>query len=281
MIRITYDPHPDDPITPFLEHEVASLRQADEFMNDIREQGGLVIKWVEFDDSENEEESTNPQPTPHNPMIHLAVTGSEHATILAALRFYQEEELFEPDLRSARIHAIATNDGATPGLQSAAEIDRLCERINTQTRNNGIAPETLAFSILQEIVTSPQLLACRTFSELHDHCDANMLGDEIDSPSMEVTAAAQDLVNGFLKALHAHTPDPDSPENTLIIIWNHDDPDFEPALFVPPSARDFGLIIYDKAEELGGREPNTDRHHAGLIESHEHPTYPHHRPIGS
>jgi hypothetical protein len=57
----------------------------------------------------------------------LPLTDREHATVLAALRFWQRmpSELSEPE-----------NDIATNGDEHAAltleEIDALCERINTQ-----------------------------------------------------------------------------------------------------------------------------------------------------
>ncbi len=38
--------------------------------------------------------------------------------------------------------------------------------------------ETLAQTIIEEIKTRPDLMACKSFSELHDHCDANCLGDQ-------------------------------------------------------------------------------------------------------
>ncbi len=51
-------------------------------------------------------------------------------TILAALRYYQERGQGEAANRSDIIQEIASNDGAVRALD-AAEIDRLCERINT------------------------------------------------------------------------------------------------------------------------------------------------------
>jgi hypothetical protein len=57
------------------------------------------------------------------------VTDSEHATILAALRFYQEHEQGDPYNRSDAIHDIATNGDECISLDGYA-IDALCERIN-------------------------------------------------------------------------------------------------------------------------------------------------------
>ncbi|MBS7812392.1 hypothetical protein [Roseococcus pinisoli] len=53
----------------------------------------------------------------------------EHATILAALRFYQEKGMGEPDNRSNEIHHIATDGGEVISLDTAG-IDALCEKLN-------------------------------------------------------------------------------------------------------------------------------------------------------
>jgi hypothetical protein len=54
---------------------------------------------------------------------------AELATILAALRFYQEHGQGDPDNRSAGIHAIATADGDVISLD-AEGIDDLCMKLN-------------------------------------------------------------------------------------------------------------------------------------------------------
>ena len=51
------------------------------------------------------------------------------ATVLAALRFYQERGQSEPSNRSAAIHEIATGGDALISLDNAG-IDALCERLN-------------------------------------------------------------------------------------------------------------------------------------------------------
>lgn len=61
--------------------------------------------------------------------IDLTITDQEHATILAALRFYQEKGQGDPDNRSDMIHDIATNGDAVISLDDEG-IDELCERIN-------------------------------------------------------------------------------------------------------------------------------------------------------
>lgn len=74
-----------------------------------------------------------------NPMPVLLLKGNdeaikcdetEHATILAALRFYQRAGMGDPDNRSDEIHEIATNCGAITSSLDDDGIDQLCERIN-------------------------------------------------------------------------------------------------------------------------------------------------------
>ena len=59
----------------------------------------------------------------------LTVTCAERDTILAALRYYQENGQGDPLSRSDAIHEIATNGGMSISLNAEA-IDELCERIN-------------------------------------------------------------------------------------------------------------------------------------------------------
>lgn len=61
--------------------------------------------------------------------IKLSVSSQELSTILAALRYYQEENQGEPEERSDRIHAIATDDDNETSMNTDG-IDALCERIN-------------------------------------------------------------------------------------------------------------------------------------------------------
>ena len=53
----------------------------------------------------------------------------EHATILAALRYYQSKGMGDPNNRSLAIHEIATNDDEVISLD-ADGIDSLCMRLN-------------------------------------------------------------------------------------------------------------------------------------------------------
>jgi hypothetical protein len=66
----------------------------------------------------------------------------------------------------------------------------------------------IAKTIIAEILAHPDLLAARTFSELHDHCDANCLGEqeafldscgwtgEDDAKDQEALSTSTDVLNG-------------------------------------------------------------------------------------
>ena len=54
----------------------------------------------------------------------------ESSTVLAALRYYQENGQGDPDNRSDAIHDIATNGGEVMSSLDDEGIDDLCERIN-------------------------------------------------------------------------------------------------------------------------------------------------------
>jgi|TARA_B100001057_G_C22114326_1_gene668219 hypothetical protein len=60
----------------------------------------------------------------------IEVDNAERNTILAALRFYQQQGMGEPFNRSDEIHDIASDCGNDTSLDDAG-IDDLCERINT------------------------------------------------------------------------------------------------------------------------------------------------------
>jgi hypothetical protein len=62
----------------------------------------------------------------------LCVTEAGHATILAALRYYQEQGLGDPANRSDEIHEIATNAGLVLASLDDQGIDALCDRLNTE-----------------------------------------------------------------------------------------------------------------------------------------------------
>ena len=70
-----------------------------------------------------------------------------------------------------------------------------------------LSAEDLAASIVAEIAGDEQLMVCRTFAELHDHCDANVLGDselvlgfrEGLENNIALLNEAQSLVNDWLQ----------------------------------------------------------------------------------
>lgn len=63
--------------------------------------------------------------------MKIVVDDDEHATILAALRYYVANGQGDPDNRSNEIHDLATNGGDVTSLD-ADSIDSLCERINCE-----------------------------------------------------------------------------------------------------------------------------------------------------
>ena len=65
-------------------------------------------------------------------MNHIVITDQEHATILAALRYYQKNGQGEPNNRSDDFHTIATPDDCVISMD-ADGIDELCEKLNCET----------------------------------------------------------------------------------------------------------------------------------------------------
>ena len=59
----------------------------------------------------------------------IVINPQELNTILAALRYYQDQGMGAPINRSHDIHEIATNGGTETSLNDD-DIDELCERIN-------------------------------------------------------------------------------------------------------------------------------------------------------
>lgn len=62
--------------------------------------------------------------------MKIEISSTELATILAALRFYQEQGMGDPFNRSNDIHEIAHDGGEVISLDDEG-IDELCERLNT------------------------------------------------------------------------------------------------------------------------------------------------------
>lgn len=59
------------------------------------------------------------------------LTDEQHATVLAALRYYQQNGLGEPANRPIQIHEIATNADEVISLNDEG-IDQLCEQLNIE-----------------------------------------------------------------------------------------------------------------------------------------------------
>lgn len=54
----------------------------------------------------------------------------ELSTVLAALRYYQQQGLGDPENRPSEIHDIATDGNTVLSSLDDEDIDRLCERLN-------------------------------------------------------------------------------------------------------------------------------------------------------
>jgi hypothetical protein len=63
-------------------------------------------------------------------MLNLSMSEREWATVLAALRFYQEQGQTRSAHRSAWIEVIATDAGRLKPLK-AKELEQLCLRLNS------------------------------------------------------------------------------------------------------------------------------------------------------
>jgi hypothetical protein len=75
----------------------------------------------------SEDQQVSQTPTP---VLLIIGANEDRNTILAALRFYQERGMGEPDNRSDAIHDIATNGGEDISYDDG-DIDDLCERVNS------------------------------------------------------------------------------------------------------------------------------------------------------
>ncbi len=77
----------------------------------------------------------------------------------------------------------------------------------TETNMNRITVKQLAKSIIEDIRADEVLLNCVSFSELHNYCDANMLGltnevcdqHEDFSEAINIINRAQNLVNRYME----------------------------------------------------------------------------------
>ena len=74
---------------------------------------------------------------------HLAnLTDEQHATVLAALRFYQREGMGDPACRSEEIDDLATNGGEVTALDVVG-ISDLCEQLNCRDTDFSAALQVL------------------------------------------------------------------------------------------------------------------------------------------
>ncbi len=83
----------------------------------------------ELEQSVAERGTVAPESAPVSDEIAITVSPAEHATILAALRFYQESGMGDPANRSDAIHDIATCLDEVISLDEA-DIDDLYEKLN-------------------------------------------------------------------------------------------------------------------------------------------------------
>jgi len=104
------------------------------------------------------------------------MTDQEHATVLAALRFYQHQGLADdPGLRPDVIHDIATGGGNASFAASldGRGIDTLCERLNTGGEDAAAPAPQISAAIRQAL----GLAASRAEREL-----GRWPASEVDSP---------------------------------------------------------------------------------------------------
>jgi len=88
------------------------------------------------------------------------------------------------------------------------------------THTPGVTIESTIESIKREILADAELAACKTFAELHDHCDANVLGtseelfasfardedDEITDEACDALNTVQDAIGAWLLNRWANAP---------------------------------------------------------------------------
>lgn len=73
----------------------------------------------------------------------ILVGDAQHATIMAALRLYQELGMVDPENRSESIQDIATNSETIASSLDEHDIDELCEMLNENSPNTGEVLNTL------------------------------------------------------------------------------------------------------------------------------------------
>jgi len=81
----------------------------------------------------------------------MKTTLQEHATIMAALNFYQMHKQGDPEHRDQQIDYIATESGEFPALDHD-QIDDLMERYNTVDTPDPALPETLNEGLVNHLI---------------------------------------------------------------------------------------------------------------------------------
>ena len=119
--------------------------------------------------------------------MKINVDSQEFNTILAALRFYQENDQGTPSSRSDAIHDLATNGDAEVSLDNDA-IDGLCERINL-----GSARLPKSWNALQSLLVN--LLGRTVYNEAIDN------GYRINPLFRDINQKRFDLMQAGLHAL--------------------------------------------------------------------------------
>jgi hypothetical protein len=115
----------------------------------------------------------------------IQINTTDKATILAALRFYQENGQGDPDNRSDAIHGIATGGSDDDVTSLDAEgIDELCERINCAT-----APTVHVVAQFCDWNMSARVFATKEAAEAHQIAVWHDELSEAGVPAEELKAA--------------------------------------------------------------------------------------------
>ncbi len=64
--------------------------------------------------------------------------------------------------------------------------------------------------------------------------------------------------------------------NTLVLVWDSNDPDREPEIWAPNAMRSWTTVVLNKSEETGGRGDSTDVADIALLEAGQNSRYPTH-----
>lgn len=116
----------------------------------------------------------------------FAVDEQQHATLIAALRYYQEQGMGDPNKRSDAIHDIATNCGEVTSLDDR-DIDDLVDQLNVTTQAHSRDAEVYATERYRKIV-----------------CAANLLiSEDVDQPGKYCWSGAEISYNSEFEALQA------------------------------------------------------------------------------